>query len=57
MLPTKVVVCSDATTLIEASLSSPCTLTVMFEEEEDVLVYFKEVSVAEEKTVNTNSQY
>ena len=28
----------------------------MFEEEEDVLVYFKEVSVAEEKTVNMNSQ-
>ena len=49
MLPTEVVVCSDATTLTEASLSFPCTLTVMFEEEEDVLVYFKGVSVAEEK--------
>ena len=53
MLPTEVKV---TTTLTEGSLSSPCTLTMMFEEEEDVLVYFKEVSVAEENMVNMSSQ-
>ena len=53
MLPTEVVPCSDTTTLSEAGLTSPSTLTVMFEEE-DVLAYFKEVSVTEENTVYMN---
>ena len=53
MLPTEVVPCSDTTTLSEAGLTSPSTLTVMFEEEEDVLAYFKEVST-EENTVYMN---
>ena len=52
MLPTEVVPCSDTTTLSEAGLSSPSTLTVTFEEEEeeDVLAYFQ-VSVTEENRV------
>ena len=55
MLPTEVVPCSDTTTLSEAGLTSPSTLTVMFEEEEeDVLAYFKEVSVTEDNTVYMN---
>lgn len=54
MLPTEIVPCSDTTTLSEAGLTSPSTLTVMFEEEEDVLAYFKEVSVTEENTVYMN---
>ena len=54
MLPTEIVPCSDTTTLSEAGLTSPSTLTVMFEEEEDVLAYFKEVSVTEENMVYMN---
>ena len=51
MLPTEVIPCSDTTTLSEASLSYPSTLIVTFEEEEDVLEYFKDVSVTEKNTV------
>ena len=54
MLPTEVVPCSDTTTLSEAGLTSLSTLTVMFEEEEDVLVYFKEVSVTVDNKVYMN---
>ena len=54
MLPTEVVPCSDTTTLSEANLSSPSTLTVTFEEKEDVLAYFEEVSLTEENVVHMN---
>ena len=50
MLPIEVVSCSDMTTLSEAGLSSPSTLTVTVEEEEDVLAHFQ-VSVTEENRV------
>ena len=51
MLPQEAVLCSDATTLENVNLSLPCTLTITFDDEENVLKYFGEEATAIEETV------